>query len=175
MARIGGRFARRATALGVAGMGVAGLGALVLGTALWMSGVAAVSDAPLTVTPPDAANWALAAPASVGTAAAPSRTVPVFVSAPDRVLAAFDAAALAEPRVRRLDDGSDPTYRAYVQRSRVFRFPDVISARTLDLGDGRASLAVYSRSMVGSYDWGVNADRLARWLDALERSMRDRP
>lgn len=143
---------------------------------LSLAGCAATDEPfidPLSVQPPDSPNWALAAPEGVETVGEPTHASPSFDASPAEVLAAFDATARAEPRVERVKRPGETALDAtYVQRSLVFRFPDVVSVKALDLGDGRASVAVYSASVYGYGDMGVNADRIARWLDALSTRMK---
>lgn len=121
---------------------------------------------PLTVAPPDSPNWALAAPESAATTAERTRLTARYAATPEALLTAFDEAVTAQPRVTRTADA--PLSKTYVQRSLIFRFPDVVTARALDLGDGTASLALYSRSLYGYSDLGVNAERLDRWIAALD-------
>ena len=47
------------------------------------------------------------------------------------------------------------------------RFPDTIDAEVLAVGDDQSTLALYSRSLIGRKDFGVNRARLQRWLAAL--------
>ncbi len=123
-------------------------------------------DEPTSVSPPRSPNWALAAPDGVDTAATPTHRSARFAAPPEALIAAFAAAALEDARVSRLDDGSDPTYASFVQRSALLRFPDVVSARAAPLGDGASGLIVYSRSIYGYSDMGVNKARVTRWLEA---------
>src|SRR5262245_25705851 len=76
--------------------------------------------------------------------------------------------ALAQPRTGLLHggppcDGPD----RYVQYSSIMRFPDTIDVEILPVGDDKSTIAIYSRSLLGSYDFGVNRARIARWLAAL--------
>lgn len=73
----------------------------------------------------------------------------------------------AEPRVERLAVDEETLTERWVQRSRVMRFPDTVNVRFVDLGEGRSTLALYSRSQLGSDDMGVNRARIERWLDRL--------
>ena len=57
--------------------------------------------------------------------------------------------------------------RVYVQRSLVFRFPDTIWIQVLPLDANRSTLAIYSRSAYGRYDFGVNRSRVQAWLAAI--------
>lgn len=92
---------------------------------------------------------------------------PVFAAPAAELAAAFDAMALAQPRTERLAGDPNDFWMTYVQRSRVFQFPDYISVWVVDLGDGRSSLAVYSRARYGWSDFGVNAARVRAWLAAV--------
>ena len=56
----------------------------------------------------------------------------------------------------------------YVQRSRAFRFPDIFTVQFFDQDNFRSTLAVYSRGIYGSGDFGANANRVIRFMDGLE-------
>jgi len=58
----------------------------------------------------------------------------------------------------------------FVQYSRIMRFPDTIDVEILPAGDGKSTLAIYSRSLVGYGDFGVNRARIERWLAALDKA-----
>jgi len=57
----------------------------------------------------------------------------------------------------------------YVQRTKIMRFPDTVNVRFIDLGDGRSTIALYSRSQLGESDFGVNRARIERWLGKLQK------
>jgi uncharacterized protein (DUF1499 family) len=73
-----------------------------------------------------------------------------------------------EPRLERIGSMDALRQEDYVQRSKWMRFPDLITVRFLPLEDGRSTLAIYSRSLVGHYDFGVNRARIESWLQKLE-------
>lgn len=50
------------------------------------------------------------------------------------------------------------------------RYPDTIDGEVFAVGEGKSSLAIYSRSLVGNGDFGVNRARLVRWFAALNQS-----
>ena len=56
----------------------------------------------------------------------------------------------------------------YIQRSPIFRFPDIITVEFVALASERSSVAVYSRSRYGRYDFGKNRKRVERWLFLLQ-------
>ncbi|MBL4863936.1 MAG: DUF1499 domain-containing protein [Rhodobiaceae bacterium] len=94
------------------------------------------------------------------------RTAPVFTVRPQKLEDAFADIALAEPRVTRKT--SDEGQRDFVQRSALMRFPDTITFEAIDLGNGKSTLAIYSRSAIGHSDLGVNKKRIDAWLKKLE-------
>ena len=96
------------------------------------------------------------------------REAPRFPGGPDEVLAAFREIALAEPRVRVLDGGLDEGMITFVARTRIMGFRDYITVKAVAEGD-QTKLSIVSRSRysVGS-DWGVNRERLDRWLAELQ-------
>jgi uncharacterized protein (DUF1499 family) len=50
-------------------------------------------------------------------------------------------------------------------------FPDTISALFRSEEEGRSTLAVYSRSQYGYWDFGVNRRRVLTWLAELEKRL----
>jgi hypothetical protein len=60
----------------------------------------------------------------------------------------------------------------YIQHSPVFRFPDVITVELVPFGPARSSIALYSRSRYGRYDFRKNRKRVERWLFLLQKVAR---
>jgi uncharacterized protein (DUF1499 family) len=112
-------------------------------------------------------RW-LILPPGFESAAEPDAVSPVFACTPAALLSAVDAVALGEERTVRMRDGEGQA--EYVQRSKVFKFPDRITVEALAAGDG-AALAAYSRAQVGRYDFKVNQRRLERWIAALHSKL----
>ena len=56
----------------------------------------------------------------------------------------------------------------YVQRTEKLKFPDYISVKFINLGDGNTTIAVYSRSRYGYADLGVNQARVEQWVRTLD-------
>lgn len=92
---------------------------------------------------------------------------PAFRVPAPALAAELDRVALAEPRTVRLAGGPEALWTTYVQRSRWLGFPDYVSVRAIPLGDGSATLAIYSRARYGHSDFGVNRARVERWLAAV--------
>ena len=99
------------------------------------------------------------------------REPPVLAHPPATVHAAWEAVTARQARTIRTDGDSDTMTYEYVQRSALFRFPDTITIRFLDAGQGRTKLLIYSASKVGYSDMGVNSRRVSDWLSALEAEL----
>jgi Protein of unknown function (DUF1499) len=76
-----------------------------------------------------------------------------------------------EKRVVRAAEFAPRRY-VYIQHTPVFRFPDIITVEFVPLGPNRSSLAIYSRSRYGQYDFAKNRKRVERWLLTLQRLAR---
>ena len=85
---------------------------------------------------------------------------------PAALLAALDALALASPRTTRLAGSAAEGRITWISRSRLWAFPDYTTAQTTVTADG-TRLDLFARARFGQYDWGVNAGRLAAWLQDL--------
>ncbi len=75
--------------------------------------------------------------------------------------------AAAQPRVTLLVESADRLQLDYLQRSVHFRFPDIITVRFIALSPAESSIAIYSRSLYGKSDFGVNRKRIENWLELL--------
>ncbi len=112
-------------------------------------------------------NTALAAPQ--GFSPVPDIVTPAYrLSAPD-LLAAVQRMALAQPRVFLAAEYPEDGQVHFVARSLVFNFPDLIAVQARELPGGGSELVLYSRSVYGQSDFGVNQARLRLWLDRLDR------
>jgi uncharacterized protein (DUF1499 family) len=78
------------------------------------------------------------------------------------------------PRVAVVGTFAEGWQIAYVQRSAVFRFPDLVSVEFRDAATGSSTVSVYSRSVYGYSDLGVNKKRVDAWLARLETVVRER-
>jgi len=108
----------------------------------------------------------LACPAHWGRSDA-DLTAPIFAVPMEVLRESLVRVAAREPRTHLLALDREARQAAFVQRSRLFRFPDDITVQFESLDGGRATLALYSRARYGYHDLGVNRRRLRRWLDAL--------
>ena len=58
----------------------------------------------------------------------------------------------------------------YVVRSALWNFPDLVTVAAAPAGPDRSMLIVWSRSVYGRSDLGVNRNRTQAWLAALQHS-----
>ena len=91
---------------------------------------------------------------------------PVFDIPVEELRKRWQDVVAAQPRVRVLADNGRQI--DYVQRSARFRFPDIITVRFISVSPLQSTLAIYSRSVYGESDFGVNRKRIDTWLSALE-------
>jgi uncharacterized protein (DUF1499 family) len=90
---------------------------------------------------------------------------PVFDMPVEKLLERWRDIVAAQPRVEVLAENSQQI--DYVQRSARFRFPDIITVRFISVSPSQSTLAIYSRSVYGKSDFGVNRERIESWLSAL--------
>ena len=114
-------------------------------------------------------NQYLVAPEGLCENATPHRLAPVFPMDAQTLEDNFADIALGEPRVVRLPSADGQ--RDFVQRSALLRFPDTITFEAIDLGDGKSTCAIYSRSAIGHSDLGVNKKRIDAWVKKLEAAL----
>jgi len=117
---------------------------------------------------PASPNTALAAPEGLG-------------PAPDTISSRFDVPpALLYRALRRVANGQGRTFQqarfdgdnqaAYVARSAFWNFPDLIQVAAVPDGTGSRPV-IYSRSLYGRYDFGVNRKRVEAWLAQLPEAV----
>jgi uncharacterized protein (DUF1499 family) len=111
-----------------------------------------------------------------------------FLAGPDAMTAKPDLVTEIQPepaaalyqKVRVLFASQPRTYVAaefperlqshYVVRSALLNFPDLVTVQVEAAGPDRATLAIWSRSVYGRSDFGVNRERTKVWLAALQQS-----
>ena len=118
---------------------------------------------------PASPNTALAAPA--GFVPAPDLVTPVYPVPAAALLAALRAVAAAAPRTYLAAAYPARMQLHWVVRSAVWNFPDLVTGQVLADGAGAARLILYSRSVYGYGDFGVNRRRLESWLAALTAAL----
>jgi len=96
-----------------------------------------------------------------------------FPDGPAEVMAAIRATAAAQPRTFPLADFPDRHQAQWLVRSRLMNFPDIVVAEVAPIAGG-TGLWLYSRSLIGWSDLGVNRARVLAWLAGIEARLRRR-
>ncbi len=118
---------------------------------------------------PSSPNTFLAGPA--GFALTPDLPTRGYDVAPDRLFATVQDVIAAQPRTTALAVDARRLRADYVVRSRAFRFPDIVLVQVLRTAAGQSSLVMYSYSLKGHYDFGVNRGRVIALLAALDAAL----
>ena len=82
------------------------------------------------------------------------------------------AVAEREPRTFLASDDQPRLQAQFVVRSAWLNFPDLIVAQVNVAGPDASTLVLYSRSVYGYGDFGVNRARVVTWLTALDRTLK---
>lgn len=113
---------------------------------------------------PASPNTYLAAPE--GFQPAPDR-VTAFKAPPDALYAAVKRVAQAQERVFLHAEFADIRQIHFVARSAMANYPDLIAVQVAPEG----GLILWSRSVYGRKDFGVNEVRITAWLTAIEKAL----
>lgn len=95
------------------------------------------------------------------------RKAPIYPVALDRLISEWKKMLSQQPRVKLIKENKQQHHFQYVQRSQLFRFPDIIDVQFIKVGPNRTQLFLYSRSVYGYSDMGVNCRRVDHWLSLL--------
>ncbi len=117
-----------------------------------------------TLARPGKPNTFLLAPEGLCQQAKVDKIAPVYRVAAARLRQEFLAVVIAQPRVSHTLSDQAGLYDDFVVRSALFGFPDHVAVQFLDVKGGKSTLAVYSRSVYGRSDLGVNRARTLAWL-----------
>jgi len=98
-------------------------------------------------------------------------TAPILPATPDAAFETLLRLAETFPRTWRLAEWPERRQAQWVERSGLANFPDIIVAEIVPTPAG-TSLFLYSRSLIGHSDLGVNGKRVQRWLDGLAVALR---
>lgn len=119
--------------------------------------------------PPNSPNNCLAAPQ--GHPGPKQLLAPILPASPDAAFEVLLRLVEGFPRTWRLASWPERRQAQWVERSAWANFPDIITAEIVATPGG-TSLFLYSRSLIGYSDFGVNAKRVQAWLDGLAVALR---
>ena len=92
-------------------------------------------------------------------------------TSPEAVMAALDRVVAGMARTYPLARFPVRNQAQWVVRSALMNYPDIIAAEAASV-EGGTGLWIYSRSLIGYSDLGVNRARVMAWLAALEAALR---
>jgi uncharacterized protein (DUF1499 family) len=118
---------------------------------------------------PDTPNTALAAP--LGFTPPPDIVTPRYKVSRDQLFASIQDVAATQPRTYQAALYPAERQVHYVARSAVFNFPDLIMVQVNEEGPDSSSLIVYSRSVYGRSDFGVNRKRVETLFGLLRSKL----
>ena len=101
----------------------------------------------------------------------PHADSPVFDVSVEQLRERWREVVAVQPRVELLAEDEEGQQFDYVQRSARFRFPDIITVRFISVSSSQSTLAIYSRSIYGKSDFGVNRERIDAWLKTLRERL----
>ncbi|MFZ1428616.1 MAG: DUF1499 domain-containing protein [Geminicoccaceae bacterium] len=104
-------------------------------------------------------------------AAKPSAAPPSLAVAPNELYEVWRTVVAAQPRTTVIAQDRPRLLLMVQDRTRVMRFVDTITIRVLPTVNGGSTFAAYSKSNVGSYDFGANRRRLEEWTADLVRRL----
>jgi uncharacterized protein (DUF1499 family) len=118
---------------------------------------------------PSSPNTALAAPAGFGPPPdIVTRQYPIPAAG---LFALVRDVAANQPRTYQAALYPDLLQAHYVARTAVFNFPDLVMVQVRQEGPGASDLILYSRSIYGKSDFGVNRKRVEAWLAAIQMKL----
>lgn len=102
----------------------------------------------------------------------PNEISPVFPVSADDLYNAFNQMVSHESRIKFTYTMPEQGQFQLVQKSFIFGFPDDIAVQFIALSDNTSTLAIFSKSRYGYYDFGVNKRRVTEWLEQLKEMTR---
>ena len=113
--------------------------------------------------PPDRPNHFLLCPKDYCVFGADAES-PVYNMPKERLRTIFFEALELDPAMQIEKNYDDVDQYDIVTRSKYLAFPDILTVRFFRSGEDKSTLAMYSRSVYGHYDFGVNRERVEKLL-----------
>lgn len=120
---------------------------------------------------PPSPNTHLLAPPGGSTAA--HEALPLLPCAPDQAWATLRTLGDGQRRVWKIGEWPELRQAQWVARTPFANFPDIVAGQVVELPGG-SGVWLYSRSLIGWSDLGVNRRRIAAWRARLEAALRPR-
>ncbi|WP_270938411.1 DUF1499 domain-containing protein [Falsiroseomonas oryzae] len=117
---------------------------------------------------PSSPNAHLAAPPGATTER--HETVPLLAVPAEAAWAVLRALGDGMERVWKMAEWPELRQAQWVARTRWMNYPDLVNGQVVEMPGG-TGLFLYSRSLVGYSDLGVNAKRVAEWRRAFDAGL----
>lgn len=114
---------------------------------------------------PATPNTALGAPRDFSPK--PDIIIPISSLPADQLFAAVWSFISSQPRIYQAAVFPEDLQVHFVARSPLLNFPDLIMVQVQKIGSDQTGLIIYSRSVYGRSDLGVNRKRIESWLAGL--------
>jgi uncharacterized protein (DUF1499 family) len=96
---------------------------------------------------------------------------PVYGISADELKKEIDKIVMKQPRTNFVAEDKSNNNVEYIQRTLIFRFPDVITWKIIPTSEKESTFAVHSYSVYGAGDLGVNANRIQGWIKELNEDV----
>lgn len=96
---------------------------------------------------------------------------PLYEIPANKLRVEINKVVMRQPRISFIAEDKPTNRLEYVQRTLIFRFPDVITWKVIPINDKESTFEVYSSSVYGAGDLGVNADRIKGWINELNKDV----
>lgn len=112
-------------------------------------------------------NDYLVCPEGLCTTAEVDELSPIWDVPVDQLKSSLTALADTSPNIALRSYDPDQSLFSFVERTPTMRFPDLIWVQIFPVGEDQSEIAIYSRSVYGYSDVGVNEKRVKRWMALL--------
>ena len=112
-------------------------------------------------------NEYLILPVEFDCVAVPHSLSPIFNISSKELYSVFYTIIIGERAIKVTYSDRNELKSEFVQYTRLFRFPDDISVEFVEMDNNLSSIAIYSRSRIGYYDFRVNKRRVKRLINSL--------
>jgi uncharacterized protein (DUF1499 family) len=120
------------------------------------------------ITLPKTKNYYLVCPAKYCNVT-PNELSPVYPVSAEDLYNTFNQIISHESRVNFIYTIPEQGQFQLEQKSLILGFPDDIGIQFIALSENTSTLAIYSKSRYGFYDFGVNKRRVTKWLEQLKK------
>lgn len=117
---------------------------------------------------PGSPNKYLVAPDGLTDKAKPDEIAPGYPVTAAALKVKFLAALAGEPKIEMLPESGDGLQLNFVQRTPTIQWPDIVTVRFIPKDETSSTVAIYSHSIYGYGDGGVNKKRVQHLLELLK-------